>query len=147
MQRGCRRAADSSIIYELCREDINAASSLWDSILGLSNPAYKRRHLFNDRGSGDGAGIFNRRDWLCKVKLLAAAKGTCPVWTALARLGLVWGHFVCAFPILYYFIRGFQECKQTVLQAAGGPATRSGRAMSDTLLGGTNPSPHKRCLN
>lgn len=57
------------------------------------------------------------------------------------------GHFLCAFPILHYFMRGFQECKQTVLQSARGPVTRSGKAMFGALLGGTNPSPHKRRLN
>lgn len=85
MQRGCRRAADSSIIYELCREDINAASSLCGSILGLSNPAYKRRHLFSGRGCGGGVGIFNGRDWPCKVKAACICQGS---WSILDRTGL-----------------------------------------------------------
>lgn len=46
--KGCWRSTDSSIIYELCRKDINAAISMWGCLLGLSNPAYKRCHLFID---------------------------------------------------------------------------------------------------
>lgn len=86
MQRGCRRSADSSIIYELCREDIKAASSLWGSILGLWNPAYKRHHLFTGGNSGGGAGIFNRRDWPRTVKAIRICQGS---WSGLGGAGRV----------------------------------------------------------
>lgn len=129
MQRGCRRAADSSIIYELCRQDINAASSLWASVLGLSNPACKRRHLFTGRGSGGGVGSFNGRDRPCKVKATLLRRGSCSSLDRASPPCSGCGHFLCAFPISHCFMRGlFQECKQTVLQSAGGPATRSGKA-------------------
>lgn len=104
-------------------------------------------------GSGAGVGNFNGRDWPCRVKAACIRPGS---WSGLDHAGLprsgLGTLLVCIsnfalFHEDFFFFFFFQECKQTVLQSARGPATSSGRAMHGTLLGGTNPSPHKRRLN
>lgn len=95
-------------------------------------------------------GIRNGRDWPCKAKATCVCQGS---WSTLDRTGLsrsgLGTLLVCIsnFALFYEGGGGFKSVSKQSCNPLGGPATRSGKAMFGSPLGGTNPSPHKRRLN
>lgn len=100
---GCKRSTDSSIIYELCRKDINAAISLWGT------------WPFEPR-SQTAPSI--HRQWCWAFHSMTSRKESI---ASTRGAGLDWTGAVCYEYIQFCIILWrFEECKQTTFQSAWG---------------------------
>lgn len=128
---GCWRSTDSSIIYELCRMDINAAISLWGTWPFeplLTNCAIHPQTVMLS---------CSFRDCSCGEYCMCQGSWSRPDPSRL----------LCAFPFFALFYEDLKSVSKQLSEPPEASPKKWKEVMSCVLLGNTNPSPHKLPLN